>query len=149
MHAPRRRRTRAVAVAAVLAALSACGGEEAATSTTTTTAVGAFAPSGGCPMIPPGQVMSAAEATIRFSVDRVCPGYVTIPVGTTIEVRNEATKSARFVVKEGPDGSGATVFDLELDAGEATSVTFDKAGFHLYTTSLLPSFKGNIEVRDS
>ena len=49
-------------------------------------------------------------------------------------------------MREGPDGSGATVFDRTLAAGEETPMTFDKDGFHVYTTSLLASFKGTIEV---
>lgn len=97
-------------------------------------------------MIPPGQLMSAAEATIRFSVDRVCPGYVTIAPGTTVEVRNESAESATVTVRRGLEASGDVVFERKLPPGGQTTVTLEEPGFHLYTVDLLESFKGTIEV---
>ena len=102
-----------------------------------------------CVDYPPGDILSAAEANVRFSTESVCPGYVTITVGTPVTFTNTIDES--FDV---------TVTTLELDGtlGEipffartipplgTVDYTFEEEGLYAYRLDALEGFKGTIEV---
>ena len=97
----------------------------------------------------PGEIMSAAEAIVRFSTEIVCPGYVTITVGTPVTFTNTAEESLTVEVTA-TDASGAMddlpFFGRSIAAGGSVEYTFEETGLYAYTIDALEGFRGTIEV---
>lgn len=89
--------------------------------------------------------MAQAQAEVQFSVDRVCPGYVTIETSMFVGFTNESDAEAT-VELSALDG-GAPVWSAELSPGERVERRFEQAGNFRYSVSLLADFGGIIEVR--
>jgi plastocyanin len=129
----------------ILAGCSSKSDTEPAKATTTLGPLDAGA-AGDCPMRMPGELVAEAEAVVKFDVDRVCPGYLTVAPGTTVRLRNESSDPAQVTVEFGEQSPGTPLLDETVDPGDETSIELNDAGFYRYRTSTIPSFVGTFEV---
>lgn len=150
-----------VITAALALGLAACssgdggdGGDNRAEpiQTTSTTAVPTTSTTGrtppnACDSKMPGQVMTAEEAVVRFSNQQVCPGYVTVALGTPVTWQNTGDAVYTITIKDGPL-PGSTAVRLErIDPGASVVVDFPSAGQFAWTTDALEAFVGTVEVQ--
>lgn len=101
---------------------------------------------GACRGTVPGEIMKAAEAHVRFTVERICPGYVTITPGMTVQFTNDGDEAA--TVSMGDANGTETIWSAELAPDETVERTFDDLAVFSYTVSMIPTFRGVIEVRE-
>lgn len=102
-----------------------------------------------CESHPPGVVLSREQAIVQFDPERVCPGYVTVLVGTPVSFVNQGDAVATVTVTEtaATGELGATLLDVAVGPGEYVEYTPVTAGFLAFATDALPSFRGTVEVR--
>lgn len=161
MHPTRTRRARparrhvAALVAAGALVVAGCGGDDPTDAATPTTA----APAGpddldegmslGCASLPPGQPMTAQQAVVRLSTDQICPGYVTVVLGTPVSFVNEAEGpvSVTVHVQASTGELGELLVDEVLEPGEFLEHDFAAAGLYGYSTDVVESFRGTVEVQ--
>ena len=102
-----------------------------------------------CTDYTPGEILSAAEAVVTFSTEIVCPGYVTITVGTPVTFTNTADTSLTVEVTS-TDRSGALddlpFFGRSIAPFGSVEYTFTETGLFAYTVDALEGFRGTIEV---
>lgn len=103
----------------------------------------------GCASLPPGEPMSRQQATVRFQPEQVCPGYVTVVLGTPVGFVNEGPdpSSLRVFAAEATGQEGEVLIDREVAPGEVIDQDFDQPGIYGYETDALPSFRGTVEVQ--
>ncbi len=94
----------------------------------------------------PGQILTADEAVVRFSPSQVCPGYVTIALGTPVTFKNQDTSAHTITITEGNMPGGKTVTSGTAEPGQVWVRTFDTVGTFTYVTDAIPSFRGTVEV---
>jgi hypothetical protein len=102
-----------------------------------------------CESHPPGVVLSREQAIVQFDPERVCPGYVTVVVGTPVSFVNQGDTAASITVTETATTGvlGATLLDVSVGPGEYVEYTPDAAGFLAFSSDALPSFRGTVEVQ--
>lgn len=100
---------------------------------------------GWCATPGPGVPLSAEQATVAFSTDQVCPGYVTVEPGTAVTWRNDADAEQRVVVTTGRAGDGPVVHEVDLAPGATFEQQLDP-GIYTFTVSAIPAFRGTVEV---
>lgn len=144
--------------------LSGCSKDDGSSSTTSTTRApattidplrdpdGAFGGSHGsvpdswCDSKPPGIPVPAAEAIVKFDRQQVCPGYVTVALGTEVTWRN--LDSIPHVVTITTSVSSDEVVDqATVAAGGEWKRPFGEAGAFGYRTDAIPSMRGTVEVQ--
>ncbi len=151
----------AVVLTASLAGCSNRGGsgggtdtDRAAPPTTTVGAPGAPAPTTGprnsapnaCDSKMPGEVMTAEEAVVRFSDQQVCPGYVTVALGTPVTWRNTGQTTYTVTIKDGPLPSSPDLQRERVEPGASVAVELPSGQF-AWTTDALEAFVGTVEVQ--
>ena len=98
----------------------------------------------------PGEILTEAEAVVRFSTTKACPGYVTIRPGTKVTFHNEDSVAHRITVNP----TNATGEQLpEVAAGTAGPGrtwmhVFDDLGMFSFSLDAIPSFRGPVEVTE-
>lgn len=97
-----------------------------------------------CAQHMPGDVLTAAEATVEFDRERVCLAYVTVLTGTVVSWHN--TDSIDHTLKV-LDASGAEVTSLNVAAGGVVHRPFTTAGIFQFQLSAIASFVGTVEVK--
>ncbi|MEJ5254109.1 MAG: hypothetical protein WHS89_02050 [Acidimicrobiales bacterium] len=147
----------AVVAITVAVALTACStgddrgdrAEPARTTSTTAATTSAIAgtPPNACDSKMPGEVMTAEEAVIRFSSQQVCPGYVTVALGTPVTWRNTGDAVYTVTIKAGPLPSSTAIRQERVDPGATVVVELPTAGQFAWTTDALEAFVGTIEVQ--
>ena len=149
--------TLAVLGAVIVLGLGCSASEDTAATTTssdtsasegTTSAGGVTDPLGECPHKLPGEVLTADEAVVRFSPARVCPGYVTVGLGTPVGFVNIGGAAATVAIWEGiaTDAAEPPLTDERLEAGGRWEWSPTEIGVYTYRTDALESFTGTIEV---
>ncbi|WP_334144747.1 cupredoxin domain-containing protein [Rhabdothermincola sp.] len=152
--------TLAVALTASLAGCSSGGrgggsdADRAAPPPTTAGATGAPAPTTGprssapnaCDSKMPGEVMTAEEAVVRFSDQQVCPGYVTVALGTPVTWRNTGQATYTVTIKDGPLPTSAELRRERVEPGASVAVELPSGQF-AWTTDALEAFVGTVEVQ--
>lgn len=151
----------AVALTAALAGCSSGGGsgsgsgdDRAGPPPTTTGAFGAPAPTtrprssapNACDSKMPGEVMTAEEAVVRFSDQQVCPGYVTVALGTPVTWRNTGQTTYTVTIKDGPLPSSPELRRERVEPGASVAVELPSGQF-AWTTDALEAFVGTVEVQ--
>lgn len=115
----------------------------------------------GCATKMPGDVMTAAEATVSLSPTSVCPSYVTVAAGTTITFANTGSDAATITVHRGlppnastgyldaPSTTGPTPVLAKATVAPAAKATnaIDAPGTYYFTFDKIPTFIGTIEVK--
>ncbi len=97
----------------------------------------------------PGEILSAADAVVRFSPEQVCPGYVTIAPGTDVTWANVDTVAHTVTITEGNnDPQGKPVASTTVAPGTTWVRAFDQAGVYTFTTDAIPSFRGTVDASD-
>lgn len=156
-------------VASSLVLLAACSGDDSTTpaspAATSGGSAAATATSGGvasgmgsmsheadpndpnsCVARMPGELLTAAEAVVKFSSERVCPGYVTVAPGTTVTWLNRDNVARTVTVSTGMGTNGDVVVQQSVRPGEQFQRDFTTVGVFSYRTDAIPSFQGTIEV---
>lgn len=102
-----------------------------------------------CESHPPGVVLSREQAIVQFDPERVCPGYITVLVGTPVSFVNQGDASATVTVAETATTGelGATLLDVTVRPGDYVEYTPVATGFLSFATDALPSFRGTVEVQ--
>lgn len=145
--------------------LVACSKDDAATTTASSTTRapgttidplrdpdGAFGgnhgtvPENWCDSKAPGVPVPAAEAVVKFDRQQVCPGYVTVALGTEVTWRN-LDSIPHVVTITTSVGSDEVVDQATVAAGSEWKRTFDTAGSFGYRTDAIPSMRGTVEVQ--
>lgn len=160
-----RRRLAILALVSTLVATS-CGGSSSPRSApsvdtlvpgdrTTTTMFGmgdggAAAP-GDCPSRMPGEALTAEEAVVLFNIERICPAYVTIELGTPVTWTNDGAIAADVRVTEyqtsTPGAPPTTIVEHRVDPGDSWVWTPDTAGMLGFRISTVDAFVGTIEIQ--
>ena len=99
-----------------------------------------------CAQHMPGDVLTAAEATVEFDRERVCLAYVTVLRGTEVSWHNTDTVDHTLTIL---DSSGAQVVSLPVAAGDSVRRPFPDVGIFQFKVSAITSFVGTVEVKAS
>ena len=99
-----------------------------------------------CAQHMPGDVLTAAEATVEFDRERVCLAYVTVLTGTEVSWHNTDTVDHTLTIL---DSSGAQVVSLPVAAGDSVRRPFPDVGIFQFKVSAITSFVGTVEVKAS
>jgi plastocyanin len=96
---------------------------------------------GECASRMPGDVLTAAEAVVRFSAQRVCLGYVTVAPGTEVSWQNAGDQPGTVTVT-----TPTPVTSPAVAPGDTWTHRFDDRGVFSYRIDVLPAFVGTVEV---
>lgn len=132
---PRMRRC-IVLMTVALVVLSACGGDRETTPETTTP---------DCPTFMLGEVLTAPEAHVLVSSERVCPGYVTVNPGTPVTFENRDDEPLTVSITEGWEESSDEVTSLEVGPGATAEFVSEEPAVRYFRLSMVPTFLGTIE----
>ncbi len=138
---------------ALLASTVACGDDDGgdASSTTTAAAAGAITvppKDDGCFTLTPGEIYSAEQALVVLKPQSVCPSFLTLRAGTELRFRNDDTVPHTVQVERGSTPKTATqIAEQELAPGTTWSFRFGDPDTYLFTTDVLATFLGVVEVR--
>lgn len=170
MRSPALRPTLVVVLVAIVAAtLGACSstGDESTTVTTTTTTTAASGPSGTatagtatngttadrdplaeCPHRLPGELLTADEAVVRFSPTRICPGYVTVGLGTEVTFVNLGVEPYDVTIWSGmaAAASDTPLVTTSVAPGDRWGWTPPEVAVYTYRTGAIETMTGTIEV---
>lgn len=106
---------------------------------------------GDCPSRMPGEPLTADEAVVKFNVERICPAYVTIELGTPVTWINDGTEIALVKVTgyqaPSPGASLPVVTQHPVGPGETWVWTPEEAGMLGFRIDLVEAFVGTIEVQ--
>lgn len=105
-------------------------------------------PLGECPHRYPGEILTAEEATVRFSPARICPGYVTVALGTEVTFVNIGADASTVSLWNGISAPAAdpTIVTETIEPGDRWAWTPPAEGVFTYRIDAIPSFNGTIEV---
>ena len=120
----------------------------ASASTAAPDGTGVSDPLGECPHRYPGEILTAEEATVRFSPARICPGYVTVASGTEVTFVNIGAESSTVSLWNGISAPTAdpTIATQTIEPGDRWAWTPPGEGVFTYRIEAIPSFSGTIEV---
>lgn|GEM_PF-3428973 len=138
----------AIVVPAALAGCSSSdGGSDAAPASSTTAASPETTTAEtACVSRMPGEVLTAEQAVVSFTPERVCPGYVTIAPGTPVTFRNDDDVAHAVTISAGNLPGGASVAEQSIEPGATWVQPFATAGMFSYATDAIPSFTGTVDV---
>lgn len=134
------RRSTVAAAIAVGVLLAGCGGEEADAPTTPPAATDTDEPTA-----PPAATDTdddASDPAIIVISSFTFNGPESVPVGTTIEIRNNDSAPHSWTSPDGVFDSGT------LAMGDSFEFTFDEAGEYEFFCEIHPSMTGSITVTD-
>ncbi|MCU0267651.1 MAG: hypothetical protein MUF83_03280 [Acidimicrobiales bacterium] len=94
----------------------------------------------------PGIALSAEAAVVKFTEGAVCPGYITVRLGTPVSFKNltEAPQTVRVTANDGTTLAASP----EMAPGQTWSHTLDEVATYDFYTSALPDLRGAIEVQE-
>ncbi len=98
----------------------------------------------------PGEILTEAEAVVRFSTAKACPGYVTVRPGTEVTFHNEDSTAHRVTIN-GTNATGETLPEVAsgvAQPGATWVLAFDDLGMFSYTLDAIPTFRGTVEVTE-
>jgi plastocyanin len=120
------------------------------TSSSTTTADPTTPPTGAdCDAKPPGEIMSEDEAVIYFDAESVCPGYVTVTLGTSVTWRNTGDAAFQVVVRADPVPDAPVYTEQTIQPGGEWQYEFIEPDQYSWRTDAIDEFVGSVDVRDS
>lgn len=99
----------------------------------------------------PGEILTEAEAVVRFSTAKACPGYVTVRPGTKVTFHNEDSTAHRVTIN-GTNATGETLPEVGsgvAQPGATWVLTFDDLGMFSFTLDAIPTFRGTVEVTEN
>lgn len=156
------RRTLGLVVAlALLSVVGGCGSDDASPAergaTHPTTSGHAATPTTSAPINElqcisrmPGEILTEAEAVVRFSTAKACPGYVTVRPGTQVTFHNEDSTAHRVTINA-TNATGETLPEVAsgvAQPGATWVLAFDDLGMFSYTLDAIPTFRGTVEVTE-
>ena len=94
----------------------------------------------------PGEVYSAAEAVIRFSPETICPGFVTVPVGTPVTFDNRDTAPHEVKITRGAAPDAPVIASQTVAPGQQWAQSWSAADNLAFRIDAIPSFVGTITV---
>lgn len=112
---------------------------------------GGEASEGDCPSRMPGEPLTAQEAVVKFNVERICPAYVTIELGTPVTWTNDGDTTATVKVTAyqapAPGAPLPVVEEHVVDPGGQWVWSPEEAGMLGFRISTVDAFVGTIEVQ--
>ncbi|MFN8037745.1 MAG: hypothetical protein U0Q07_00920 [Acidimicrobiales bacterium] len=94
----------------------------------------------------PGEVYSASEAFIRFSPETICPGFVTVTVGTPVTFDNRDTAPHEVRITRGAAADAPVVASQTVAPGQQWAQSWSAADNLAFRIDAIPSFVGTITV---